>query len=943
MNKAIFYLVIFFCYFSYHASFSKERLAFFLDNHFGNSSKPKENTSSPKNSAQNKSSKKQKEADPKNSHRSFSTAKPWAYWWWPGSGVTEKGITFNLESFAKAGFGGLHIIPIYGAKGAESLFQPYLSPGWQSKFYFTLQEAKRLGLGIDMTLGTGWPLGGPKISSNEAAKAYQILTIPLSAGSPLPNIESSLAKFPGSSLVTISVFEGQKFVKSISINEIKKYQIPELGATFYLFYQTLTGQKVKRAAPGGEGFVMDHFSMKSFAHYSNGFVPLLKNSHAPLRALYNDSYEVYGANYTPNFFKTFETLNGYDLREHLNVLAKEKADSDTENQIWADYHRTIENLLLNQFTYPFADWIKSMGFQSRDQAHGSPGNLIDIYAAVDIPETEFFGSKPFDIPGYRVDPEYDSVRFGIPDVRNLKLASSAANLTGKKLVASETATWLGNHFKVSLSQIKPVIDQVFIGGVNHVFFHGATYSPPEVPWPGWLFYASTNFNPQSHFWEALPNLNQYIESCQTMLQKYPTDSDVLMYFPMEDIWHQRNGKGKLHTLDLHANSRDWMKNTSFGHWSELLQEKGYQVDYISDLLLKSLIPNSDKTWQTPTGAKYKILLIPAADFVSLETMELLANWAKKGFPVYFLDHIPLHINTFNASENDLARWNSARQTMLLNVFSDPNDVLSKRGVSREKLSDMGLSFIRKKSENGFSYFVANLSNKFLEGEVSFAKINGNFELWDPLTGFKKIVNVSKSKSFFLRLIPGQSIIARALPKKKELILAIQNSEFVKTLVKISSPIQVDFIKGAPEIPKSIHMTELQYWTNDSKTNDFWGTGRYSFTFNLSPEQIKSCIVLHLDELKDWAKIRINGKELGYVWSIPFQISIPDGLLKAENSIEIDVTNVSANRIRKLDQDRVVWKNFYEINFVDIQYNPFDASKWAVTASGLKGDIYFTNR
>lgn len=227
-------------------------------------------------------------------------------------------------------------------------------------------------------------------------------------------------------------------------------------------------------------------------------------------------------------------------------------------------------------------------------------------------------------------------------MRNLKLASSAANLMGKKLVSAETATWLGNHFKVSLAQIKPVVDQVFIGGVNHLFFHGATYSPPEVAWPGWLFYASTNFNPQSHFWEALPELNRYIDKCQTMLQKDPTDSDVLMYFPMEDIWHERNGKGKIHLLDLHANSREWMKNTSFGKWSEHMQNKGYQLDYISDELMKSLQVTSRRTWKSVSGNEYKILLIPAPNYVSLETMELWAKWVKQGLPVYFLEHMPLN-------------------------------------------------------------------------------------------------------------------------------------------------------------------------------------------------------------------------------------------------------------------------------------------------------------
>ena len=170
----------------------------------------------------------------------------------------------------------------------------------------------------------------------------------------------------------------------------------------------------------------------------------------------------------------------------------------------------------------------------------------------------------------------------------------------KKLVSAETATWLGNHFKVSIAQVKPVLDQVFVGGVNHIFFHGATYSPPEIAWPGWLFYASTNFNPQSHFWEAMPALNKYIENVQTMLQANPTDSDALLYFPMEDIWHQNNGTGKLHTLELHANSREWLKNTSFGHWAGLLQEKGFSVE-VQDSIWKEDLPPLTVIRQSPDG------------------------------------------------------------------------------------------------------------------------------------------------------------------------------------------------------------------------------------------------------------------------------------------------------------------------------------------------------
>lgn len=806
----------------------------------------------------------------------FSTAKPWAYWWWPGSAVTEKGITYNLENFKKAGFGGLHIVPIYGAKGAEALFQNYLSPDWQAKFFYTLKEAKRLGLGIDMTMGTGWPQGGPSITENEAAKKYQ-------------------------------------FIDGV-------------------FTTGLTGQKVKRAAPGGEGLVLDHFDMKAFAKYSNNFVPLLKKAHSPLRAIYNDSYEAYGSNYTPELFPAFQRLNGYDLRKHFDVLSKKKAESEEENQIFADYHRTMFTLLQRNFVLPFDHWVNSMGFTSRNQAHGSPGNLLDLYAAADIPEAEFFGSKPFDIPGYRVDPDYDSTTFGIPDIRALKLASSAANLTGKKLVAAETATWLGNHFKVSIAQVKPVVDQVFVGGVNHVFFHGVTYSPPEIAWPGWLFYASTNFNPQSHFWEAIPALNKYIENVQTMLQANRTDSDALLYFPMEDVWHANNGSTKLHTLELHANSREWLINTSFGKWAGLLQSKGFSVDYISDDLLTDMVIQPGKTFKTRSGGNYKVLLIPAAHYMSVETLELLAKWVKQGYPVYFLEHLPLNVNTFGATKEAKERWENARSALLMRVLSDPADQLARLGVSVEPMASKGLSFIRKKTPAGAAYFVANLQSQFSEGTISLKKLTGNYEIWDPLTDTKSYGK--RGSDTWLSLAPGQSVIIQPIAKIP--------SAPVPAALKIKTDIEPKNLQVRVG-SKSVSSPDFSYYTLIDTTQADAPSARYTFDLSLSADQIANAKLLHLAELRDMAKVRINGKDIGMIWSLPFQIAIPAGLLQEQNQIEIEVTSNSANRIRKMDQQGVVWKNFYEINFVDIRYKPFDASKWAIEEGGMQGKLYFTNR
>src|SRR5687768_18118425 len=79
--------------------------------------------------------------------------KPWTRWWWEGSAVNKKDLTWNLEQYKQAGLGGVELTPIYGVKGEEKKFIDFLSPGWMDVFKYTLDETKRLDLGIDLANG----------------------------------------------------------------------------------------------------------------------------------------------------------------------------------------------------------------------------------------------------------------------------------------------------------------------------------------------------------------------------------------------------------------------------------------------------------------------------------------------------------------------------------------------------------------------------------------------------------------------------------------------------------------------------------------------------------------------------------------------------------------------------------------------------------------------
>src|SRR5437660_10402722 len=85
-----------------------------------------------------------------------SETKPWTRWWWMGSAVDSANLSAELETLAAGGFGGVEVTSIYGVRGYERAFVPYLSDRWIELLLHAAAEARRLGLGLDMPPGSGW-------------------------------------------------------------------------------------------------------------------------------------------------------------------------------------------------------------------------------------------------------------------------------------------------------------------------------------------------------------------------------------------------------------------------------------------------------------------------------------------------------------------------------------------------------------------------------------------------------------------------------------------------------------------------------------------------------------------------------------------------------------------------------------------------------------------
>lgn len=798
-------------------------------------------------------------------------SKPWTRWWWMGSAVDSANVTAELESLAAAGFGGVEVTSIYGVRGYEHAVVPYLSDRWIDLLRHAAAEARRLGMGLDMPPGSGWRLGGPGVPPEDA----------------------------GASL-------------SIEADAVRGGYVAETRPS---------GEKVKRAAPGGQGNAIDPFSRAAVQRYLSAYADRIKTvPNGTIRAFFHDSYE-YTGNGSAELFDTFLRRRGYDLKRYLPAL-RGKGDADSVARVKSDYRETLDEMLLEHLLQPFTAWAHGRGSLSRNQAHGSPGNLLDLYAASDIPETEVFGP------------------LGGPDSDPLisKFASSAAHVAGKPLTSAETGTWLGEHFTVTLEQLKHAVDQLFVSGVNHIIYHGTAYSPAEAAWPGWLFYASTQLNPRNAIWRDLPALNAYVARVQSVLQFGRPDNDVLLYWPIYDNWHDTTGLRS--SFGVHRPT--WFHGKPVGATARALWQAGYGFDYVSDRLLKTNVSPSD----------YRAIVVPLTAHMPEATLARLLDLARAGAKVIFVERLPADVPGLARLEERRRRLEDVKGRLAPgghgghggNVLLGDSVVrlLDAAGVRRERMVDHpGVRYVRRNHEGGRDYFISHAGSRALDGWMPLAVSPAAVAIMDPMSGETGLARLRKQTDgraeIYLRLEPGGSIILRTFDLPVRGGAPWRYRRPLGPGVELRGPWSVSFVAGGPALPASLRTDTLVSWTElgDEEARRFAGTARYRIRFD-APGQAGSYL-LDLGRVAESARVRLNGKDLGILFARPFSLETGP-LRRTGNDLEIEVTNLSANRIRDLDVRGVPWKVFEDINFVGIDYKPFDAARWPPLPSGLLGPV-----
>lgn len=870
-------------------------------------------------------------------------AKPATRWWWMGSAVDKENLTRNIKSYAEAGMGTLEITPIYGVQGNDANEIPFLSPQWMEMLRHTQSEAHRNGMQIDMNTGTGWPFGSPEVSLEDAASCLIISEYKLKSGERLrvkvePEDKTQKAHAVLSRLMGFSD-KGVCLDLTLKVDNkgMLNWKASKGNWRLIAAFTGKTLQKVKRAAPGGEGYVMDHFSEKSVESYLARFDKAFSNSKVSYpHNFFNDSYEVYKADWTPGFFEEFALRRGYKLEEHLPEFLSE-VRSDNTARIISDYRETMAELLQENFTKQWTEWAHSHGAKTRNQAHGSPGNLIDLYATVDVPECEGFGISDFNIKGLRKD---SLTRSNDSDLSMLKYASSAAHIAGKPYISSETFTWLTEHFRTSLSQCKPDIDLMFVSGVNHAYFHGCTYSPKEAEWPGWKFYASIDMSPTNSIWKDAPSFFDYISRCQSFLQMGAPDNDFLLYLPIYDMWQEQDGR--LLMFDIHKMSQ---RAPRFIEAVHRIYNAGYDVDYISDNFIRNAQCVDGKI-VTSGGISFKALIIPGVKLMPDDVLAKLVKLASEGATLVFLDRFPEDVPGYNAL--DLRRENfnqwleklkSQNKERIL-FGHDYAETLRQAGVRPEIMKrDWGLSCIRRCNEDGYHYFISALKSEDTEGWIPLGVKAKSALFFDPMTGEQgkaALRNVNGQTEVYMQLSSGSSIILKTFSAYDVDVKAWKYFKTSREGISIGiDKFDFCFSTSLPEVHGTLKQVQVGTWTNYNlpEVKNTMGTGVYKTTFVINPLSAPEWM-LDLGDVRESAKVIINNKSVATLWAVPFRCMIGKYLKSGINTIEIEVTNLPANRIADLDRRGKEWRVFKEINMVDRNYNKTGYANWESVPSGL---------
>ncbi|HEY1494952.1 MAG TPA: glycosyl hydrolase [Candidatus Solibacter sp.] len=782
-------------------------------------------------------------------------------WWWFGPAVTKPELEREMRLMKQGGIGGFEVQPTYALeldnaeKGIKNL--PYMSPEFLDALRFTGEKAKELGLRMDLTLGSGWPFGGPHIPVELASPRLRVARTAVTPGAAAINAPDLQ---PGEKL--IAAFLGNQELEPAGSQSFR-LPVSATGQVAF-FISSHTRQTVKRPAVGAEGWVLNHYDQAAIQqHFKSVGEPMLNAlAKTPPTAIFSDSLEVYNSDWTGDFLAQFAKRRGYDLKPYLPALAGDIGEKT--GAIRNDWGQTLSELADENYLKPLTAWAHQHNTKFRSQTYGIPPVTLSSYNLVDLPEGEGTQWRHF-----------SSTRW----------ATSASHLYDRPVTSSETWTWLHSPvFRATPLDMKAEADLHFLQGVNQLVAHGWPYSPPSVGEPGWRFYAAAVFNEHNPWWIVMPDIATYMQRVSWVLRQGKPVNDVAVYLPTHDAF-------AAFTL-----GRDSVNQAMEGMLGPKLVptilDAGYGFDFIDDGAIAA------------GGVPHKILILPGVERIPLATYQKIEEYRRAGGKVLFTKRLP-SLAPGLRDEADTAKIRELSAKRLVTADDNLADALHD-ALPADYTAPPEIGVVHRKLAYADVYFLANTSNHAVKGAAKFRASGMPAAWWDPVTG------KSSKADLNLDLAPYESrvlVFSRAGG-------AVMGQAMSLPEVDISSDWTVTFPGATP-----VKMATLRPWTDDENRKFYSGTATYERTVTATPAMAAGHVFLNFGEgtaidpaserrapsgMRAWlespvreaGQVFVNGKAAGAVWKPPYEVDVT-GLLKAgENSIRVVVANLALNVLAK---------------------------------------------
>ena len=884
--------------------------------------------------------------------------RPFVRWWWNGDKVNANELRRELHLLKDAGIGGVEINPVGFPGGADDLgipSIPWLSKEWIDMLKVAFDQASKLDMTCDLIVGSGWPFGGEFLQGDERGQVMVVGVEKLSGPQEYTTSVFSLLKEadPAISkpysgrvphLLSLQLVPeplgslDQVIDLSDKINEKGAFtiQIPEGKYALYALVRIDSFGAVISGALGAQGPTLNHLDSTAVKKYLNHMSDAIQAQLGPLaqyiRSLFTDSMELEGANWSSDFAAEFKKRRGYDIMPYLqytmfktggmgNVLDYNYAVEMTPefkemiDRMRYDVELTKAEMFRDRFTIPYTNWCRQLGVKSRAQAYGRGFFPLESGMYYDIPEGESWTTNWLQ---HRIGEEMsnEEYRAGRAYTMVNKYITSAAHLTGKRLISAEEMTNTYRVFNATPEFLKIGSDQNAQVGITHSVWHGFNYSPPEAPFPGWVRYGSY-YSEKNNWWRYFNCLNTHRARVASQLQNADMYADIAILMPVSDMWTTMGMQNEPFPSSINKPYQSLV-------W-EAMNKNGNGTDYISEPLICASTISDGMLHYGPRS--YKNLFLVGVESMNPETLAKLYEFAQQGGHIFCVETVPyksLGWKDHEKRDAEVKAWIEKLQAMPeqfihLEKPTDNDFITWYAGVQKQygitptvqiESPDpfvMANLFVREDGSRIYFFTNTHLHNSH-QTKLTFPQeaTRMNAWVWNLDNGERYRLPLDKAGAMTLDLGPADArmiVFDRDNNKKAPVWAPLPTSGADSTTL---SDWSLEFHHSLEHWIKTATTDTLKD-LKDTEWKSFTGDVVYRTDVEVDdPEGM----VLNLGKVYGVASLKVNGVDCGTSWYGRRIYDLSKVLHKGWNRIEVTVTTTMGNYLQTWKENRIAqqWTN-----------------------------------